>query len=76
MASLTAVLAVLVARMFVVWPSHEVWTIVAALVAADVAAIGLPRVLARGVGGMTGDLFGATVVLVETCVLVVAALAV
>ena len=51
-----------------------VWEVVAVLVAMDVLALSVPRLLARGVGGMTGDLFGATVVLVETGTLVVAAL--
>jgi len=35
----------------------------------------IPRALARPVGGMTGDLFGATVLLVEVCVLLVGAVA-
>lgn len=39
-----------------------------------VAGIALPRVLAARAGGMTGDLFGATVLGVETAVLVAAAL--
>lgn len=34
----------------------------------------IPRALSRGVGGMTGDLFGATVLLVETVVLLTGAL--
>lgn len=38
-----------------------------------VAVLAVPRLLARGVGGMTGDLFGATVLLVETIVLVTGA---
>jgi len=33
----------------------------------------MPRMLARGVGGMTGDLFGATVLVVETSVLIAGA---
>ncbi len=37
------------------------------------AATLVPRVLARPVGGMTGDLFGATVVVVETVVLLMGA---
>jgi adenosylcobinamide-GDP ribazoletransferase len=37
------------------------------------AALTVPRALARRVGGMTGDLFGATVLVVETVVLVVGA---
>jgi adenosylcobinamide-GDP ribazoletransferase len=37
------------------------------------AAFVVPRTLSRSVGGMTGDLFGATVLIVETLVLVVAA---
>jgi adenosylcobinamide-GDP ribazoletransferase len=45
-----------------------------------VAAVGLvatmlvPRALASGVGWLTGDLFGATVLIVETCVLLAGAL--
>ena len=38
-----------------------------------VAGLLVPRALARGVGGMTGDLFGATVLLVETVVLLTGA---
>jgi adenosylcobinamide-GDP ribazoletransferase len=38
------------------------------------AAIAVPRLLARPVGGMTGDLFGATLLLTETVVLVMGAL--
>jgi len=45
------------------------------LAAGVAAALIVPRVLAEPVGGMTGDLFGATLLLVETAVLVVAALA-
>ncbi len=37
------------------------------------AALTVPRALAKSVGGMTGDLFGATVLIVETVVLVVGA---
>lgn len=37
------------------------------------AALSIPRALAKPVGGVTGDIFGATVLLVETVVLVVAA---
>jgi adenosylcobinamide-GDP ribazoletransferase len=38
-----------------------------------VAGMGVPRILSKQVGGMTGDLFGATVLLVETVVLVMGA---
>lgn len=38
-----------------------------------VAGLSLPRLLSRPVGGMTGDLFGATVLLVEACVLLAGA---
>lgn len=38
------------------------------------AALAVPRLLARPVGGMTGDLFGATVLIVETVVLLGGAL--
>jgi adenosylcobinamide-GDP ribazoletransferase len=37
------------------------------------AALSIPRALAKPVGGVTGDIFGATVLLVETVVLLVAA---
>ena len=37
------------------------------------AAVALPRILARPVGGMTGDLLGATVLLTELCVLIAGA---
>jgi adenosylcobinamide-GDP ribazoletransferase len=40
-----------------------------------IAGMLVPRALARPVGGMTGDLFGATVVIVEVCVLLVGAVA-
>lgn len=39
-----------------------------------IAGIGIPRLLSKPVGGMTGDLLGATVLLVETVVLLVAAI--
>lgn len=51
-------------------PAVSVW------VTAGVSLIALfavPRLLARPVGGMTGDLFGATVLIVETIVLVTGA---
>lgn len=48
----------------------------AALVAGLSAAPTVPRVLSRRVGGVTGDVVGASVVLVETAVLVIAALSV
>lgn len=38
------------------------------------AAFVVPRVLARGVGGITGDLLGASILLVETLLLVVGAI--
>ncbi len=38
-----------------------------------IAGMAVPRVLSKQVGGMTGDLFGATVLLVETAVLLVGA---
>lgn len=47
------------------------WATTAAI--SVVAVLAVPRLLARGVGGMTGDLFGATVLLVETIVLVTGA---
>ena len=40
---------------------------------AIVAGLGIPRLLSRPVGGMTGDLLGATVLLVETVAVLVAA---
>jgi len=43
------------------------------LTAGLLAGILVPRALARPVGGMTGDLFGATVILVETVVLLIGA---
>lgn len=46
----------------------------ATLVVGILAAVVLPRLLARRVGGMTGDLFGAVVLGVETVVLVMGAL--
>jgi len=53
-------------------PSHT-FVIVGAL--GFIAGMLVPRGLARPVGGMTGDLFGATVLLVEVCVLLVGAVA-
>jgi adenosylcobinamide-GDP ribazoletransferase len=47
-------------------PSHAFIIVVAGGLAAGSL---VPRALARSVGGMTGDLFGATVLLVEVCVL-------
>ena len=41
----------------------------------DVAALAVPPLLARAVGRVTGDLHGATILLVETVALVGAALA-
>lgn len=38
-----------------------------------VAGLGVPRLLSKPVGGMTGDLFGATVLLVEAAVLLIGA---
>jgi adenosylcobinamide-GDP ribazoletransferase len=54
----------------------SVFSMGAVLVVMDLAAIGIPPLLARGVGGVTGDLHGATIVLVETVTLVAAALVV
>lgn len=51
-----------------------VLTIVAAALAGDVAALAIPRVLARPLGGVTGDVHGATIVLVEAFFLAAAAL--
>lgn len=47
---------------------------IAAVVAGVAGAIVVPRALSRRVGGLTGDIVGASVVLVETVTLVVAAL--
>ncbi|MDO8963685.1 MAG: adenosylcobinamide-GDP ribazoletransferase [Coriobacteriia bacterium] len=50
------------------------WPVAGAFVAGvALAALAVPRLLARPVGGMTGDLFGATVLIVETVVLVMGA---
>jgi adenosylcobinamide-GDP ribazoletransferase len=46
----------------------------ATLVVGSLAGIFLPRLFARQVGGMTGDLFGATILTVETVVLIAGAL--
>lgn len=43
------------------------------LAAGLVSTLAVPRLLARPVGGMTGDLFGATVLMVETVVLLAGA---
>jgi adenosylcobinamide-GDP ribazoletransferase len=53
----------------VAWPQ---FVIVAAV--GIVAGLVLPRALSKAVGGMTGDILGATVLLVETIVLLVAAI--
>jgi adenosylcobinamide-GDP ribazoletransferase len=60
-------------------PAPIAWLLLTArmmvvLVAGAAAAFAVPRVLAEPVGGMTGDLFGATVLIVETVVLLVGAL--
>ncbi len=47
--------------------------VLAVLAAGLAAAMLVPRALARPIGGMTGDLFGATVILVETVVLLIGA---
>lgn len=50
--------------------SHQfIWVVAAGVV----AGLAVPRMLSKPVGGMTGDLFGATVVLIETIVLLTAA---
>jgi adenosylcobinamide-GDP ribazoletransferase len=53
-----------------VMPAVSVWATAAVSLA---AVLIVPRLLARPVGGMTGDLFGATVLIVETIVLVTGA---
>jgi adenosylcobinamide-GDP ribazoletransferase len=45
------------------------WTVLAAVI----AELAVPRILARSVGGMTGDVLGATVLIVETVALVTGA---
>jgi adenosylcobinamide-GDP ribazoletransferase len=45
------------------------WTVLAAVI----AELAVPRILARRVGGMTGDVLGATVLIVETVALVTGA---
>jgi adenosylcobinamide-GDP ribazoletransferase len=47
---------------------------IALVVFGSVAAFATPRLLGRTVGGVTGDILGASVLLVETAVLVIAAL--
>jgi adenosylcobinamide-GDP ribazoletransferase len=56
--------------------SGSALSVMGAAVAGLVAAYALPRTLARPFGGTTGDVLGATVVMVETTVLAVAAVAV
>jgi adenosylcobinamide-GDP ribazoletransferase len=51
-------------------PVVSVWV---TAVVSLIALLAVPRLLARSVGGMTGDLFGATVLIVETIVLVTGA---
>jgi len=46
-----------------------IWVVAAGVI----AGLAVPRMLSKPVGGMTGDLFGATVVLIETIVLLTAA---
>jgi adenosylcobinamide-GDP ribazoletransferase len=45
------------------------WTVLAAVI----AEVAIPRILARRVNGMTGDVLGATVLIVETVALVTGA---
>lgn len=52
---------------------HRALAVAVALVAGGVACVAVPRALARPVGGVTGDILGASVLLVETVVLVAAA---
>jgi adenosylcobinamide-GDP ribazoletransferase len=49
------------------------YAVLVVLAAGLLAGILVPRALARPVGGMTGDLFGATVLVVETVVLLIGA---
>jgi cobalamin synthase len=49
--------------------SHQFVFVVGAGV---IAGMVVPRMLSKPVGGMTGDLFGATVLLIETVVLLTA----
>jgi cobalamin synthase len=55
--------------------SRGPWAALAASAAGLVTVVVVPRVLSRPVGGTTGDVLGASVLLVEATVLAVAALA-
>ncbi len=59
---------------FAAWPHNQVQGFVASLVAALAAGLVLPRLLARPVHGVTGDIIGATVVLTTLFCFAVASL--
>ncbi len=68
------IVAVLALAVFALGGAQNVLPLALTCVVGLVAAFVVPRVLAGRVGGMTGDLFGATVLLVEAIVLVTGAL--
>ncbi len=59
---------------FAAWPPSHVWGFAACLVGALVAGLVIPRLLSRQVGGVTGDIIGASIVLTTVSCLAVAAL--
>ena len=59
---------------FAGWPVHQAQGFVASLAAALLAALVLPRLLARPVRGVTGDILGATIVLTTLLTFAAAAL--
>jgi adenosylcobinamide-GDP ribazoletransferase len=65
--------AAVLALLFFVALGAPAYALIGVLGAGFAAAMIVPRALARGVGGMTGDLLGATVLIVETCVLLIGA---
>jgi len=65
--------AAVLALLFFIELGAPAYAVIGVLGAGFAAAMIVPRALARGVGGMTGDLLGATVLIVETCVLLVGA---
>lgn len=70
---LVGALGLLGLLVFIPWLGVDPRTLLMITAAGVFAALSIPRALAKPVGGVTGDLLGATVLLVETVVLVVAA---
>ncbi len=59
--------------MLIVWRAHEVPGLIWAIIALVCAAV-VPHLIARRIGGVSGDVMGASILLTETIILVVAGL--